>query len=120
MDEAIVPNQPQQPIIEPKQPFAPPARSVLLIAGVTIIILFGLVVAWSVFRPKEVSGPPGGPSPSPAPPSTARSMRPFATSSAFLSVESSVASLSGVISSYSVEDSTIAPPTIDLPLGFNP
>lgn len=119
MDETIVPNQPEQPVIEPKKKIVVPTRTLILVGTIAIVLLLSVLVAWSVFMPKQAVHQAPSPSPSQTAPSTSRQMTPFATSSAFLSVESSVASLSAVTTSYSVEDSTVAPPTLDLPLGFS-
>ncbi len=119
MDEAIIPNQPPQPVIEPKKPFATPVRPLVLAGGAALTILLVVLVAWLVFTPRGQSGQAPPPQTPPPQASASRPLSPLATESAFLSVESSVASLSAVLSSYGIEDPTVTLPSLDLPLGFS-
>lgn len=103
------------PQTQPKQP-----DNKLRIIGALLflgIIVSGFLYVKSSRRPaEEVLVPPTPtvtPSPTP-PPKVSR----IATTAAFASFSEEIASLSGVISSFTLQDSTLAPPIMDLDLGL--
>lgn len=122
------PNISQQPAVPiptssvPVQPVPPKRLRMLLIGAlVLLLVLVGTaLVAGAIFHPKqiEVQAPQVSPTPTPTPVIT-RALSGVATTSAFLDLEASVASLSASLSTTNLDDTSIAPPTIDLSLGFS-
>lgn len=89
-----------------------------IIAG--IVITLGIMIL-SLFRsPITQTKPPlaevtDTPFPTPTP---IRNISAIATQSAFISLEQSASSLSSGIANTNLDDPSLSPPTIDLPLGF--
>lgn len=116
----------------PPQPYAPPAPQSTpkkstyktgLIAGIVLlIIVFGALIL-SQSMPSSLGDNENIPSPTvlaPTQPSIqSRTRMSFATTSAFLAVQESIASLSAQISNQSLEDERLSPPNIDITLGFS-
>lgn len=86
-------------------------------AGVILLILISIFAITNVRR----SAAPATPGPAPSAVPSVRSnqpLSPLATQSAFLSLQASLATLSAHVTTLSTQDSTLTPPTLDLPLGF--
>lgn len=85
--------------------------------GVIIVGILLLVLVRS-FWPAQVPEvpiivPSATPSPTPV-----RELSPVATQSAFISLETRLASVSAAITATNLDDPSLSPPVIDLPLGF--
>lgn len=90
----------------------------IVVAIVTIMLLGGLsFILYSRFT-KQLQPVVTAPIPLPTiiAPSPVRQIPAVATQSAFLRLDSSVASLTGAISAYSVEDPSLSPPVLEVPL----
>lgn len=115
-----------QPQVQAFTPVAkPPAQSPHRFPFVWILvlcILFGAAFGAGIFlrTKKEESVQQAAPTPTLLPTETPvhRQIDPIATSSAYLKLEGYVASLSASLSAYQVENQSVAPPVLDLPLGF--
>lgn len=94
-------------------------KSILIAALIALSIGFIALFAWKTLSDQApiVSTPSPTPTVSPTP-RIVRVLSSIATESAFLSLESRVASLSAAIGNYVVEDPILSPPVLDLPLGF--
>lgn len=111
-------NMPQQQPVSPPSSAFPPQVIVIGIAAVVFIILG--VIGLTAFKPQKiVVTPTPTPSTPIATPTPARTLSPLATQSAFLLFEQSVASLSAGIAAYNVQDQSLTPPVLVLPLGFS-
>lgn len=127
----------EQPVISPNstppspapQPAASgPAQSkprhspTKILVGVLAVLLMGSLVALSVtvMRLNQKQNVAFAPTPTPMPPTPTpvRVLSRFATESAFLRFETTVSSLSAVVSGYPIYDPSLSPPKLDLPLGF--
>lgn len=124
-----------EPFVDEKQ-FAPPANTPLgvppmaprrstssrriLIIG--LVISMALILGVSIFLSKKSTpkeNPPVSITESPTvTPTPVRTPSALASQSAFLQLEVKIASLSSAIQNYVTVDSSLSPPTIDLPLGF--
>ena len=82
------------------------------------IILIGIGGGFVTATRQPTPIPLPTPSDTPTPTPKSKPVVPFATQSAYLDLTKSVASLSGVIRTLQVSDTTLSPPTIELPLGF--
>ena len=88
-----------------------------LVIGILIIVIIGSIL-FAVSRQKPapvVVAPTPTATPTPTP---IRILSSFATQSAFLQFEQSVNALPATISGTNVSDQTLAPPSVDLSLGF--
>ena len=124
---AVTPPLPEatfQPVIEPsiEKPYTekPKSKLVPILLGIGIVILgsiYGLLSA-QMQKPKTTQIE-AQPTPT-AEPTISRSqpLSSIATSSAFTTIEASIASLSAAINALNVSDTTLNPPTLDLPLGL--
>ncbi len=114
-----MPVQPQ-PQVSPVTARKPPIK--ILLAIVFIVIVTLVIVLMGSRR--MTTGPidPGITiSVTPTPTGVAisnRQLSPFATESAFMQFESSVESLPKIIQNAVLQDPTVLPPVLDLPLGF--
>jgi hypothetical protein len=110
----VMPQPPiQQPIIQKPQKKGFDLRYFFL-ALIVIGISGGLFAATRKTAPIPIPTPTDTPTPSPK----TKSVVPLATQSAYLSLTQSIASLSSQIQQMQVSDTTLSPPTIELPLGF--
>ncbi len=94
------------------------AQKPLVIAGVIVLLVgtIGLFIYKNLQKPpKPVLVVQTQPTPTPTP---TRIFSPLATQSAFLKLQSTVASLSAQLNNYVVDDPSLSPPVLDLPLGF--
>lgn len=91
----------------------------LIIILIIIGVVLGAFLAFNAFsNPQQTLA-----TPTPTPtltvtPTPMRHMAPAATTSAYLKFEMSLASLSGTLEAVQITDSTLTPPTVELPLGF--
>jgi len=119
------PEEAFQPVIQPsvEKPYTekPKSKLVPILMGIAVVLLggiYGLLIS-QVQKPK-VTQIAATPTPTAEPTlSTRQPLSGIATSSAFVSLESSVASLSAAINALNVSDTTLNPPTLDLPLGLD-
>ena len=114
-----------QPTIEPsiEKPYTekPKSKIVPILLGVGIVILGGIygLLSSQMQKPKTMQIE-AQPTPTTEPTiSTSQPLSSIATSSAFMTIESSIASLSAAINALNVSDTTLNPPTLDLPLGLD-
>ncbi|KKR86477.1 hypothetical protein A2875_04160 [Candidatus Gottesmanbacteria bacterium RIFCSPHIGHO2_01_FULL_46_14] len=118
-------NLPQspQPIEQPLKPteVAPAKPAFPLWGGALIAVLIGggALLTWRALNPSKPGQTIVAPTPMSTPtPTPSRQLSAIATSSAFLSLEAGVTSLSGHIQNFVTEDPSLSPPVLDLPLGF--
>jgi len=113
-DQPTIPPRHQQvPAVSPliKRPFD---KRYLFILLIIIGIAGGFFTAGR--QPIQTPGPTPSDTPTPTPKS--KPVIPMATQSAYIELTRKVASLSGAIQNIQVSDTTLSPPTIELPLGF--
>jgi len=138
MEDTIFQNLPRdsEPTDLPKDQFAPQIATgpiqpppqtpkkfpvIGVVTGIVIVlaVIIGGVIAQN---PKIITGNPApnptlvAPPPSPTP---ERQLSFIASQSAFIQIETNVASLSGSIQNIIVSDPSLSPPVLDLPLGFS-
>lgn len=122
LPEVIRPNQsaPLGSEPDPSPSYTPkPAFPLWLAAAIAILIGGGLFFTWQTLQSKGTKPTEPAPTPTVTPtPSLTRQISSLASQRAFLSLQSEVASLSGAIDAYVVEDPSLSPPVIDLPVGF--
>lgn len=104
------------PEVQPEKRFTVPSWAALF--GVVAILIVGSILFASTRRPRTPVVPTPTPTFTPTP-TPVRVLSPFATGSAFLNFETAVAGLSTDIQKAPLQDQTIAPPSLDLPLGFS-
>ncbi len=127
MDQA--PNQPDsaptQPAIAPEvsqtpEPKAPLSQKTIIIIGGLLtlaIIVFGFLYIQSSKQAPVEPEPMATPTivPTPTPP---RNLSRIATTSAFAAFGQEIASFAATLDTFSLQDSTLAPPSLDLELGL--
>ena len=113
VQQAVTPPSQQPPVVATPPKWTFDKRYLFL-----ILIVIGIVGGF--FAARRQPTPIALPTPTDTPTSTpkAKPVVPFATQSAYLDLTKSVASLSGVIGTLQVSDTTLSPPTLELPLGF--
>lgn len=103
------------------QPTAPPSPRIPMIwlvgTGVIIVGILLLLIIRSLWPTRSPIVPIIAPSATPSP-TPIRELSPIATQGAFISLESRLASVSSAISATNLDDPSLSPPVIDLPLGF--
>lgn len=123
---SLIPNidTPSHDIVPTVSPQAheKPKDTVSLVIIAVIVILMGILAVmgyneWNS-RKKIVAIPTPIPTVTPTP-TPIRLPSLLATQSAFLSLDTHVASLSTAIRDYSVQDPSLSPPVLTLPLGFS-
>lgn len=93
-------------------------RDIWIIAGVVILIgIIGLFVIRSLYKPSPIPIIAREETPTPTP-TPVRILSAIATQSAFIALEKTYASFSASLTATNVEDPSLSPPNIDLPLGF--
>ncbi|HUD19867.1 MAG TPA: hypothetical protein VMR81_05480 [Patescibacteria group bacterium] len=112
------------PVEEQKTP--PPAPNLNLkkwvpMASIILVILIIVIVLSTVSIKKQTPKPVAAtPTPTSTPvPSVNHTLAPYATQSAFLNFETAIDALPGTIQNAVLEDQTLTPPVLDLPLGFS-
>lgn len=131
MDESlpnppILPQSPNPPIYGPvlsKDAPAPhPSASIhpyIIIGIVAIVLIVGSFLFGSAGH-KATPAATIAPTPTETPtPTPMRTLTSFATGSAFLTFEKSTSALPDMIQNATLNDQTLAPPVLDLPLGFS-
>jgi len=114
--------QTEPPVPEPAPPIPQPDKRpvpVWLIGLVAIVL--GSAVLFAITQPLRTAKPvtPSDKTNQTAPtPTPIRNLSTIATQSAFVTFDQSVASLSGVIRAYNIQDPSLSPPVLSLPLGF--
>jgi hypothetical protein len=99
---------------------APQIKFSKIIKIFVIIIILLLGISGFLYYQKQHQNPVTmQPTPTPTETSVNKLVNPIATSSAFIELENSVASLSAKINSYNANDPSLSPPVIDLSLGFS-
>jgi len=86
-----------------------------------IVIVIGVMALFAIRNAMQKPSPPAVPTPTPTAtptPTPIRQRSPFATTSAFLNLDTAVSSFSASVKSYTTSDPSLSPPVIDLPLGF--
>jgi len=114
-----------QPVIQPsvEKPYTekPKSKLVPILLGIAVVLLggiYGLLV--SQIQKPDKTQPAVTPTPVAEPSiATTQPLSGIATSSAFMALEQSVASLSSAINALNVSDTTLNPPALDLPLGLD-
>lgn len=105
-----------------EKPYKEKSKSKLvpILLGIVIVILGGIYgMLISQVKPKNQTMTESKPTPSASPSlQTTQPLSSLATSSAFLTAEQTIASLSAAITSLNVSDTTLNPPAIDLSLGL--
>lgn len=114
MDNQLLPPTPEQPTTPP----SPRIPMIWLVGGgvaiVGILLLLLVRSLWPARAPEiPIIAPSATPSPTPI-----RELSPVATQSAFISLQTRLASVSAAISATNLDDPSLSPPVIDLPLGF--
>ena len=113
------PNMPQT-VPPPPGPSATPIPPGLLLAliGAVILILGGIIGLVAIRPSRIVAVPTPTPSIPTATPTPVRTFSPVASQSAFMNLETATASLSAQINAYNIQDQSLTPPVLVLPLGF--
>ncbi len=119
------PEETFQPVIQPsvEKPYTEKPKSKLMpiLMGIAVVLLggiYGLLIS-RIQKPTETQ-PAATPTPVAEPSiTTMQPLSAVATTSAFIALENSVASLSSAINALNVSDTTLNPPTLDLPLGLD-
>lgn len=121
MDEEPMPINPPAPAPVPA-PAAPPKSvmpPIIIYALLAVILVLVGIIGLLIMKPRVA---PAVPVPTPTPvlatPTPIRPLSELATQSAFLEFASSVASLSTAVTNSTMQDQTLAPPVLSLPLGF--
>jgi hypothetical protein len=105
-----------QPPVPPSHPKKVPP--LLIVGAVLFVIIFGSLLFASQRKPAVTATPTPTPAVSTPTPTSTRALTSFATQSAFIQFESSVDAFPGIIQGAAIQDPTIVPPVLDLPLGF--
>jgi hypothetical protein len=120
-----------QPIITPSSitptptvPVVPSQKkkipTLVWICGVLIILAISVAVGYLTSTRLRESPPQANTNATPTvTPVLITGFSPIATTSGFLQIEQSIASLSAQISGFNPIDSQVVPPVLDLPLGFS-
>lgn len=121
----IIPQSETPPVYGPVQTKdAPKIKSnfvlnpVVIILTVIILLLVGLLVFTSGRRGSSTVAPMPTPTNTPVP-TPVRALSSYATQSAFIAFQQSVGTLSTSVQNVVLNDQTITPPTLVLPLGFS-
>ncbi|MFH1013911.1 MAG: hypothetical protein V1769_05340 [Thermoplasmatota archaeon] len=114
---------PVQPVVQPPPQQAPvvattPKRAFDKRYLFLILIVIGIGGGFFAATRQPVAIPLPTPTDTPTPTPRAKPVVPFATQSAYLDLTVKLSSLSGSIQSLQVSDTTLSPPTVELPLGF--
>jgi len=93
-------------------------KPLVIVFVIVSILVFGAVFFASQKQPQAPRTP--APTPTAVPtPTPLRATAPYATQSAFVAFEKEVTDLPELIQKVNIDDQTIAPPVLDLPLGFS-
>lgn len=107
----------------PAEPLPTPAKKRLPLVPILVAVIFVAAALILYLRlSQQQSAPPVAqisPTPIPNPTQPSR-LSLVATTSAFISFDSALASLSASINAFTLSDGTLAPPTLDIELGLTP
>jgi len=115
-----------EPALQPSSAPVPPEMTkkrvpwVAILLGVAILMM-GAIYGLQVGRSVKVQTPTPSVAPTANPTTETvkqRELAPVATASAFLEIERSIASLSAAINAMNTNDTSLNPPSIELPLGL--
>lgn len=104
----------------PIEPLPPESRKrdIWIIAGVVVFIgIIGLIVIRNVYKPSPTSIVVREETPTPSP-TPVRSLSAIATQSAFIALDEAYSSFSASLTATNLDDPSLSPPVLDLPLGF--
>ncbi|HLD24381.1 MAG TPA: hypothetical protein VJB96_00475 [Patescibacteria group bacterium] len=101
------------------KPSADRKKRIILIGGLVTVgaLLFGFLY-FSSMQPRDETPATPTPTEMPTPTPTPNVSR-IATTSAFAAYSAEIASFSATVNSFTLQDSTLAPPILDLDLGLN-
>jgi hypothetical protein len=102
-----------------KKPFLPNIPPLVYIGVVLFAIVFGSLIFASQRKPNVTVAPTPTPGAATPTPTSTRALTTFATQSAFMQYETTINGLPGIIQGAALQDPTIVPPVLDLPLGFS-
>lgn len=105
---------PQSPLIK-KQTIPP----FFILLGVCIVIVVGSILFASQQRINTKPAVTPTPTNVPLSPTSSMVLTPIATESAFINFEAEIDKLPSTIQGAALQDQTILPPVLDLPLGFS-
>lgn len=122
-EQTLQPSMPNNAAPEPGTPLPASMKkndTTMTILAAVIVIVIGILIALFFAMQKPSLRPTGvtiTPTAAPTPTPT-RVLSPLATQSAFLAVEEAVSSLSATLQATQIQDPSLTPPTLTLPLGF--
>lgn len=122
--QPVAPALPSQPVPQPPSPaeaFAKVGQQIPTWVIAAAAIVFGLLVLVAIA--KFTQKPPVVTLPTPTPtvvitPTPIRTLSPFATTSAFMSLDAAIAAYATAVKGYNTNDPSLSPPVLDLNLGF--
>jgi len=115
------PTIPEPAVPETQSPPIHQTKGTLMMWFVALGVIVGGVLLLSMFRSSIIPTKPALPEATIAPlpsPTPIRNVSAIATQSAFISLEQHAASVSSAIANTNLDDPSLSPPSIDLPLGF--
>lgn len=121
LQPTITPTVKKEIVAPPTQPAPNAPRVTPEVIAAVIVIAIGalLLLGLRIFASQKPKIPVIVEKPIPTPtPTPVRLPSALASQSAFLKLEANVASLSGAIKNYVVDDPSLSPPVLELPLGF--
>lgn len=93
-------------------------KDIWIIAGVVVVIgIIGLFAVRNFYKPPTIPIVVREETPTPSP-TPVRSLSQIATQSAFIALEEAYSSFSTSLTTTNLDDPSLSPPTLDLPLGF--
>ncbi len=99
-------------------PQEPKKRHIWIIAGVVILIgIIGLFVIRSLYKPSPIPIVVREETPTPSP-TPVRILSAIASQSAFMALVEAYSSFSSSLTATNLDDPSLTPPLLDLPLGF--
>lgn len=118
------PTLPQQPVLPTAPPPGEPVSQhqqipkwLIVAAIIVTVLLVAMGIVQLTQRPSVVAIPTPTPT-IPSSPTPIRTLSPIATTSAFLTLDSSVASYAATVKAYNTSDPSLSPPVLDLNLGL--
>jgi len=111
----VLSRSPGSPIQKNTHSYTKPLLAVLFIIFIFIV---GAIFLISRKQPQTSLAPTPAPTIAPTP-TPVRAIAPYATQSAFIAFEKEVTELPQIIRQANLDDQTITPPVLDLPLGFS-
>lgn len=100
------------------KPQEPKKRDIWIIAGVVVLIgIIGLIVIRNVYKPSPTPIVVREETPTPTP-TPVRILSAIASQSAFMALEAAYSSFSSSLTATNLDDPSLTPPLLHLPLGF--